>query len=109
MRVVHDFPHAVRVIENTWIPLSDGTQLAAKIWLPEGAEGEPVPAIFEFLPYRKGEGTAKRDEIVYQYLAGNGYAGVRVDLRGHGESEGIQIDEYTLQEQLDGVECIAWI
>ena len=109
MRIVHDFPHSVRVIENTWIPLSDGTQLAAKLWLPEGSESEPVPAIFEFLPYRKGDGTAKRDEIVYQYLAGNGYAGVRVDLRGHGESEGIQIDEYTLQEQLDGVECIAWI
>src|SRR6476660_6014982 len=41
--VVSDFPRAVRVIENTWITLSDGTRLAAKIWLPEAAEDEPVP------------------------------------------------------------------
>jgi len=107
--VVRDFPRAVRVIENTWITLSDGTRLAAKIWLPEDAEDDPVPGVLEFLPYRKRDGTAVRDQLLYPYLAGHGYAGVRVDLRGHGDSEGLPEDEYTPQEQADGAEVIAWI
>jgi uncharacterized protein len=107
--VVRDFPHSVRVVENTWITLSDGTRLAAKIWLPEDAEQQPVPGVLEFLPYRKRDGTAARDQLLYPYLAGHGYAGVRVDLRGHGDSEGLPEDEYTPQEQADGAEVIAWI
>ena len=70
---------------------------------------KPAPAVFEFLPYRKGDGTATRDEVIYRYLAGNGYAGVRVDLRGHGESDGVPDDEYTRQEHQDAVDVIAWI
>jgi putative CocE/NonD family hydrolase len=107
--IVRDFPHAVRVIENDWVSLPDGTRLAAKIWLPGDAEAQPAPAVFEFLPYRKGDGTATRDEVMYRYLAGHGYAGVRVDLRGHGESEGSPDDEYTRQEHSDAVDVIAWI
>src|SRR5438477_10326155 len=106
---VRDFPRAVRVIENTWVPMADGTRLAAKIWLPENAETEPVPAVFEFLPYRKRDGTAVRDELLFPYLAGHGYAGVRVDLRGHGDSEGLPEDEYTPQERADGAAANAWI
>src|SRR5207247_8721899 len=66
--IVRDFPHAVRVIENVWVPLPDGTRLAAKIWLPDDAATQPAPAVFEFLPYRKGDGTAARDEVMYRYL-----------------------------------------
>ena len=36
-------------------------------------------------------------------------AGVRVDLRGSGESTGLLFDEYAQQEQDDGVEVIAWL
>ena len=36
-------------------------RLAARIWLPEDAEANPVPAILEFLPYRKRDGTSERD------------------------------------------------
>ena len=72
--IARDYPRSVRVIENCWVPLSDGTRLAAKIWLPEDAEADPVPAVFEFLPYRKRDGTALRDELLYPYLAGHGYA-----------------------------------
>jgi putative CocE/NonD family hydrolase len=107
--IVREFPRSVRVIENIWIPLSDGTRLAAKLWLPTDADTDPVPAVFEFLPYRKRDGTAARDELLYPYLAGHGYAGVRVDLRGHGDSDGLPEDEYTPQEQADGVEAISWI
>ena len=48
-RVRDDLPHAVRVVETEWIPLADGTRLAARLWLPEGAgprAGDPrVPAL----------------------------------------------------------------
>jgi uncharacterized protein len=107
--IVKNFPKAVRVIEHTLIPLKDGTTLAARIWLPEDAEQNPVPAILEYLPYRKRDGTYERDALTHPYLAGHGYAGVRVDLRGSGESTGLLFDEYAKQEQDDGVEVIAWL
>ena len=55
--IVTTFPRTVRVIEHTLIPLKDGTTLAARIWLPDDAEQNPVPAILEYLPYRKRDGT----------------------------------------------------
>ena len=33
----------VRHIETMWIPMSDGVRLAARAWIPEGAEKKPVP------------------------------------------------------------------
>jgi uncharacterized protein len=103
------FPRRVRRIDHTWIPLSGGTRLAARIWLPEDAERDPVPAILEYLPYRKGDAFAARDPRHHHYFAGHGYAGVRVDLRGSGDSDGILIDEYLPQEQEDALEVIAWL
>ena len=102
-----DFPFAVRVVENFFIPLPDGTRLAARGWFPEGAG--PVPAILEYLPYRKRDGTRPRDQAMHHYLAGNGYASVRLDIRGTGDSEGLIDDEYTEREQIDGCDAIAWI
>src|SRR5881275_1949624 len=102
--IVTAFPRTVRVIEHTLIPLKDGTMLAARIWLPDDAEQNPVPAILEYLPYRKRDGTYERDALTHPYLAGHGYAGVRVDLRGSGESTGLLFDEYAKQEQDDGLE-----
>jgi predicted acyl esterase len=107
--IVTTFPRAVRLIDHTLIPLKDGTTLAARIWLPQDAEQHPVPAILEYLPYRKRDGTYERDALTHPYLAGHGYAGVRVDLRGCGESGGLLFDEYATQEQDDGVEVIAWL
>lgn len=109
MQIRDDFPHRVREIDNAWITLADGTRLAARLWLPEDAEQHPVPAILEYLPYRKRDGTAVRDELTHPYLAGHGYACVRVDMRGNGESDGLMHDEYAPQEQADGLEVIDWI
>jgi uncharacterized protein len=106
---VTTLPRAVRVIEHTLIPLKDGMTLAARIWLPEDAEQNPVPAILEYLPYRKRDGTYERDALTHPYLAAHGYAGVRVDIRGCGESTGLLFDEYAKQEQDDGMEVIAWL
>lgn len=109
MSVRTEFPRPVREIEHTWVPLADGTRLAARIWLPEDAEDDPVPAVLELLPYRKTDGTVVRDAQRQPYLAGHGYAAVRVDLRGTGESDGILEDEYTPQEQEDALEVLAWV
>ncbi len=109
MKIVTAFPHRIREIEHTWIRLADGTHLAARLWLPEGAEAQPVPAILEYLPYRKRDVTRDRDAVTHPYLAGHGYACVRVDIRGSGESEGVLKDEYLAQELEDGCEVLRWI
>ena len=109
MTTVTDFPNPIREIRHCEITLPDGCRLAARIWLPVDAEDHPVPAIFEFLPYRKNDMTAARDKRVAPYLAGHGYAFVRVDLRGAGDSDGVMPDEYTAQEHQDGCDVIAWI
>ena len=97
------------VLHNEYIKLSDGRRLAAKIWLPKLSENTPVPAILEYLPYRKRDGTAPRDESNYPVFANAGYAGVRVDISGTGESDGDYDDEYSVRELSDGVEVINWI
>ncbi len=99
----------VREINNVFIPLSDGTKLAARIWLPPGAEHRPVPALLEYLPYRKNDGTAIRDARRQPYFASHGYAAVRVDMRGSGDADGILYDEYLKQEQDDALEVIEWL
>ncbi|OXM64458.1 MULTISPECIES: CocE/NonD family hydrolase [Amycolatopsis] len=109
MREVRSLPYEITEEEHVWIPVSDGTRLAAKIWRPVSADDEPVPGILEYIPYRKRDLTAVRDSVHHPYLAGHGYACVRVDLRGTGESEGVLTDEYVEQEQQDAEDVLAWI
>jgi uncharacterized protein len=104
-----DLPHKVKETENLFIKLKDGTKLAARMWLPVGAEKSPVPALLEYLPYRKRDGTVVRDALTHPYLAGHGYAAIRVDMRGNGDSDGLMRDEYTQQELVDAIEVIAWL
>ena len=99
----------VRVIENIFIPLADGTKLAARLWLPVDAEQNPAPCVLEYIPYRKTDGTRGRDEPMHGYFARHGTAAIRVDQRGSGESDGLMEDEYIKQEQDDAIEVIAWI
>jgi len=108
MHIIREFPRDI-VVEDTFIPLSDGCRLAARIWRPADGERQPVPAILEYLPYRKNDMTAERDASTHSYFAGHGFAGVRVDLRGSGESDGLLTDEYLQQELDDGVEVLRWI
>jgi putative CocE/NonD family hydrolase len=109
LRVRTDFPRVVREITHVWIPLADGAKLGARIWLPDDAQEQPVPAILEYIPYRKNDGTVTRDALMHPYFAGYGYAAVRVDMRGSGDSDGILYDEYLPQEQDDALEVLAWL
>ena len=99
----------IKEIHHDFITLPEGIRLAYRAWLPVDAEQHPVPAILEYLPYRKNDGTIVRDEITMPATAKHGYACVRVDIRGTGESEGLFDDEYSEQELSDAEQVIHWI
>jgi len=98
---------SVRVEETVWIMMPDGVHLAARIWFPETEQ--PMPAILEYIPYRRRDSTRMRDEGMHPRLAQAGYVAIRVDMRGSGDSDGVMLDEYSDQEIQDGVDVIAWI
>lgn len=108
-KIIKKFPRKVKCLENVWIPMRDGTRLAARIWLPHDADKHPVPAIMEYIPYRKRDSTRLRDSLMHPWFAGHGYACLRVDLRGAGDSEGILHDEYLEQEIIDGIDILSWL
>jgi putative CocE/NonD family hydrolase len=89
--------------------MPDGCRLSARIWLPDDADQHPVPAVLEYLPYRKDDATALRDAGMHPYFAGHGYAAVRVDMRGSGNADGILEDEYLPQEQEDALVVLRWL
>ncbi len=107
MQTISEFPNKVMEIEDLGIVLSDGCRLSARVWRAEGCG--KVPAVLEYIPYRKRDGTIARDEMMHAYVAGHGYACVRVDMRGNGDSEGLMADEYTAQELSDACEVIEWL
>jgi uncharacterized protein len=90
------------------IPMDDGVELAATLYLP-AESARPQPCLLEALPYRKddltsgyaGEYVRLRDEY--------GYAVCRLDLRGTGSSGGDATDEYPAREQVDLCAAIAWL
>ncbi|MSP81482.1 MAG: CocE/NonD family hydrolase [Alphaproteobacteria bacterium] len=102
-------PRRVKERPTVWIKLADGTRLAARIWMPTDARKNPVPAILEYVPYRRRDSTAPRDALTHPYFAAQGYACVRLDMRGSGDSDAILHDEYSKQEHDDALEAIAWI
>jgi putative CocE/NonD family hydrolase len=108
MRELTEFPYPVDEDEHVEITVSDGTRLAARMWRPR-TDGIPVPAILEAIPYRQRDLTAHRDSIHHPYLAGHGYACLRLDLRGTGNSDGVLSDEYTDTEHQDIEEVLAWL
>lgn len=109
MRFVSNLPHPVKEEEHVRIPMSDGVRLSARIWRPVSSDEHPVPAVLEAILYRKRDLSSVRDSMHHPYLAGHGYACLRVDLRGTGDSEGVLRDEYLEREQQDAEEVLAWI
>ncbi len=109
MKIRRDYPCEIREELNVAIPLADGTRLAARLWRPVDGESHPVPAILEYIPYRQRDGTSGLDARTHPYFAGHGYAAIRVDIRGSGDSQGVLLDEYLTLEQDDALEIIAWV
>src|SRR6266436_497748 len=93
-------------VREARIPVRDGTELAVTLYLP-AQPSSPVPALLEYLPYRKDDAMLARDYELYAYMTQHGYAGARVDIRGTGRSGGeLPAGEYTEQEQHDAVHYI---
>ena len=107
--IIRDVSDKIDSIELAWIPMPDGRRLAARLWMPKDAARNPVPAVLEYIPYRRRDGTRPRDEEMHPWVAAQGYACARVDIAGSGDSDGLLLDEYLKQEQDDAVEIIAWL
>jgi len=97
-------------IKEVFIPMPDGTRLAADLYVPENlAAAEKLPVLLEYLPYRKDEGRRSRFGL-FHYFVKRGYLVARVDIRGTGRSEGKLVEfEYSEQEQQDGEVVIDWL
>ena len=98
--------YPIKIIKNQRISMPDGISLSADLYLP-GAPGK-FPAVLNYIPYRKDDASVYMGTFC-TYLAERGFAGAVVDVRGTGASQGITLDEYTLQEQLDGCVVIDWL
>jgi hypothetical protein len=68
------------------VPMRDGVELSADVYLPEESEQRPVPAIVTATPYGKDNILLVSDEA--RFYQANGYAFVAADVRGRGKSEG---------------------
>ena len=104
-----DTSDLVEEVETAWIPMADGRRLAARLFLPRTAANEPAPVVIEYIPYRRRDGTRLGDETMHRWFAAHGYAAVRVDIAGMGDSDGLMDDEYVKREQDDALEVIAWL
>ena len=96
----------MRIDRDVFVTMSDGVRLCLTLYRPEG-EG-PFPAVVETLPYRKDDDCTARDWLTYAHLAEAGIAGIRIDIRGTGSSEGVIEGEYLAIEQADTIEVMAW-
>ncbi|WP_420584778.1 CocE/NonD family hydrolase [Ruegeria sp.] len=102
-----EYPFGVSETDHLWITMSDGVRLAARLWRP--VTRAPVPAILEYIPYRKTDMVRARDERNHPYFAAHGYACIRVDMRGSGDSEGHMPDMYAPAELDDARHVIEWL
>ncbi len=104
--------HEVSVLTDVRIPVRDGLELSANLWLPTPLEPDGparFPVILEMIPYRKDDWRASGDASRGAWWAARGYAFCRLDIRGTGSSPGIARDEYTAEETTDGYDAVEWL
>jgi len=88
-------------------PMRDGVLLAFDIYRPES--GSPVPAILEMTPYHKDVVDHAGRDVRYRHFAERGYACVICDIRGTGNSEGVNHAPFMPEEIEDGCELVEWL
>jgi putative CocE/NonD family hydrolase len=87
------------------IPLRDGVEVNATVYLPGGRPGgpkEPLPVVFTLTPY-----TADSYHERGMYFARHGYVFALVDVRGRGNSGG-KFDPF-VNEGKDGHDIVEWL
>ncbi len=90
-----------------FVPSADGVRLAITLYLPEG-DG-PFATLLEALPYRKDDVTSSYAESYVRFVEEGGFAVVRMDLRGTGNSGGVAEDEYPDIERADLRTVMEWV
>ncbi|MEW1722927.1 CocE/NonD family hydrolase [Streptomyces sp. NPDC093109] len=88
---------------ETGIPVRDGVELAADVYLPEG-DG-PAPAIVTITPYGKDSVGFATDEA--RFYQRHGYVFVAVDVRGRGKSQGTWVP--FAHDPDDGYDVVEWV
>lgn len=99
-------------VERKTIPMKDGVHLSVTLFMPDQQSEKPekIPALLEYLPYRKDDYMAMRNYDLHSYFAKRGFVSATVDIRGTGSSEGVLPErEYSEQELKDGLEVIRWL
>lgn len=106
---------------SQYIPMQDGTRLAADLYLPQAEDGEPgpLPVVLHYTPYarRKYTGrqiqgrreTATAESIGLLPLTQYGYVVVIAEPRGTGASFGVRQVVNSRQEARDGAELVEWL
>ena len=84
------------------IPLRDGVELNATIYLPKSAAAQKTPVIFTLTPYQSDSYHARA-----AYFAARGYAFALVDVRGRGNSGG-EFEPFK-NEDRDGHDVVEWL
>jgi putative CocE/NonD family hydrolase len=84
------------------IPLTDGTELTADLYLPDSAG--PFPVLMEVTPYGRRSPFAFAGE--HAFWTSKGYAFIIVDARGAGESGG-QL-RFMADARRDGPQIVEW-
>ncbi len=100
--------YPVSIDRRVRVAMDDGVELALTVYLPDAPGDGPFPAVVESIPYRKDDDCFARDWANYTYLAERGFAGVRIDIRGTGASDGVIVDEYVEREQIDTRAVLQW-
>ena len=94
---------------NVYIPMTDGTKLAADVYRPKPKAGQPAdqrfPCLFEMTPYRK----ELRASEAANFFPARGFVYVEVDARGTGGSQGQYNGVFLPAEQNDGYDAIEWM
>ena len=98
----------IRIERDLRVPMRDGVNLAANVYLPPG--DEPAPALLWYTPYLKdGMGGLGFTDVAQRFFAESGFASVSLDFRGYGESEGAPPPAFADQEAIDGHDALEWI
>jgi putative CocE/NonD family hydrolase len=108
-----DRAYAVRTVPNVSIPLSDGTLLAADLYLP--VTDDKLPALLGWSPYNKdlfptGAPAPFNEPGDVTFFARRGYPVVIVNTRGTGRSTGeLPLEMFSESELEDLRQTFAWI
>ncbi len=107
----------VPVPESLYIPMDDGTEIAADVWLPPGRPADSTfPAVLRLNRYwRDYELRGALPPFIGKYIGyvdwlnEAGYAVVMADVRGTGASFGVSTTPWSPREVDDYPELVDWI